>query len=131
MKRKEMRISEIMEKEKVDSDTAESLFLCELEDKYSDCGTEDIDLLEMLYETEPYVKQKTPKTTSVFTSRHEAAEFCNLIGFKLESVEDAEEDCIHFTFRNEHNVKIAMLFDGQELFVCEPYGVDKDGIRIC
>lgn len=52
MRRKDERIIEIMRNENVDHDTAESLFLCEIQDMFPWCDSSDIDTLEMLYETD-------------------------------------------------------------------------------
>lgn len=70
------------------------------------------------------------KKELVLVSRHEAEEMFPLIGFTLVKVEDIPEDGLYFTFQNGRNVEIEMLFDGQEIFTTEPYGIDRDGNRI-
>lgn len=124
MMKKDFRIAEIMEQEKVDHDTAESLFDLELEDKYPDVFNSDV--RETLFETEA-VEQEKPV---ILTSKHEASEFASLIGFKLVNVNDVPEDGVTFIFQNEHNVRIELMFDGNELFTSDAYAVDADGNRI-
>ena len=66
----------------------------------------------------------------VLTSKHEASEFASLIGFKLVNVNDVLENGVIFIFQNEHNVRIELMFDGNELFTSDAYAVDADGNRI-
>lgn len=66
----------------------------------------------------------------VLTSKHEASEFASLIGFKLVNVNDVSENGVIFIFQNEHNVRIELMFDGNELFTSDAYAVDADGNRI-
>ena len=43
---------------------------------------------------------------------------------------DVPEDGVTFIFQNEHNVRIELMFDGNELFTSDAYAVDADGNRI-
>lgn len=51
MKRREMRINEIMDEMRIEEDVAEQLFMDELEELYPD--SEEAEIREVLYETEP------------------------------------------------------------------------------
>lgn len=50
MTAKEIRINEIMDKQKVEYDVAEQLFFDELECLYPDTDPKDLDIMEQLYE---------------------------------------------------------------------------------
>lgn len=128
MTRKERRILALMLDKDITGcrDAAESIFDLELEEKYP--KEKDPAVREALYESDPIETQQ--KNPLVLSSKHEAEEFYPLIGFTLIKVEDVPEDGLYFTFQNNRNVEIEMLFDGQELFTTQPYGIDQDGNRI-
>ena len=76
------------------------------------------------------LKNTTGQAAVTLTARREAEDFYPLIGFTLVAVEDVPEDGLYFVFRNGRGVELQALFDGQELFVTDPYGIDRDGNRI-
>ena len=51
MNKKDLRILSIMSDHNVDADTAEILFCEELAKMFPECDPEDIDTLEMMFET--------------------------------------------------------------------------------
>lgn len=63
-------------------------------------------------------------------SKHTASDFQPLIGFTLTATSDVPGDGTYLTFRNGRSVEIEALYDGQDIYVTDPYGIDADGNRI-
>lgn len=146
---REKRILEIMAEDKVDHDTAESLFDLELEDMYPE--VKDSDVRETIYESDAEEdksfekERKSPQpdgATSeqqegdspvlVFTQRYGAKELQGLIGFTVADITDENEESeICLTLKNDHCVCINLLIpaDGSA-YASGFYAVDRDGKRI-
>lgn len=64
------------------------------------------------------------------TPRHAASDFQSLVGFTLVAASDIPGDGTYLTFRNSRGVEIEALYDGRDIYVTEPYGIDADGNRV-
>lgn len=62
--------------------------------------------------------------------KHTASDFRPLIGFALVATSDIPGDGTYFTMRNGCGVEIETLYDGRDIYVTDPYGIDADGNRI-
>ena len=62
--------------------------------------------------------------------KHTASDFRQLIGFTLAATNDVPGDSTYFTMRNGRGVEIEALYNGRDIYVTEPYGIDADGNRV-
>lgn len=114
MTRKEMRIMEIMEEQEVSMDVAEQLFYDELEERFSECETDNLDVLEMMYETEERKRRKV-----IHMNNGSLADIEALEGYTIERVEPENETdgsdgvCI-YAYREVDGVKIRRAFSVYE-----------------
>ncbi len=63
-------------------------------------------------------------------AKHTASDFQHLIGFTLTATNDVPGDGTYLTFRNGRGVEIEVLYDGRDIYVTEPYGIDANGNRV-
>lgn len=118
--RKELKIQDIMDKCNVDSDTAETLFDCEVEAFAEKNDVEDMEAAEALYLMGFFEEDKEAEKGRVYNNTDLSA-LEMLKGSFITSVETAENDGRAFLdavkFENGKLIRLGFILDDEGLFL--------------